>query len=155
MTYPYQELIERIRGEITDLERIVQRTLQGQVQVAWVGDLATKQQQPLEFRRLETARVEFPEWRETPTAEGDLDISGLLDIAADPRRLGRGESVLIGWNDDTLPGLNIRPVASQLTVRTVFVSQLRHAVRPPPRRDRNSFPELFREQREVDQVDFY
>ena len=123
---------------------VVRRTMDGTPQVAWVGDLASKQQQSLEFQRLNSSRVDFPQWRDSSalgfrSADGELNIREIVDLAVDPKRLGPGETVLIGWKDLIIPGMTIRPAASQVIARTVFVAQLAHAARPQARRDVNSY----------------
>ncbi len=124
---------------------VVRRTLDGTVQIAWVGDLGKKQRKTdLDFQRLASVAVAFQDWESSPatsrrSVEGDLNIRRLMDIATDPKRLGRGEVVLVGWNDAVLPGISVRPDASQITSRVLFVAQLRHAERPNPKRDVNCF----------------
>ena len=102
-----------------------------------------------------TQNVEFAEWEAIPTtsrksAEGDLNLRRLIEIATDQRRLGRGEMVLVGWNDQIIEGVTVHPGASQTTARTLFVVQLRHAVRPDPKKDVNSFAVLDRQKKRDD-----
>lgn len=142
---------------------VVQRSADGTPEVAWIGDLEKKTSKDLEFSPLNSRTVEFAEWEaQTATAkeveEGVLNIRQIMQIATDPNRLAPEEAILIGWNDQVLDGVEIRPAASQIDARTVFVAQLRHAVRPDPLRDLNNFAMLKRQvtqdNKENDNFDF-
>ena len=129
----------------------VVRRVDDSVEVAWVGDLRTKEKKvDLSFEELSTVSVAFDEWDQAPatsvnTVEGELNIRKLIDIATDPKRLGPEEMVLVGWNDAVIEGLIVKPEAAQVTSRTVVVAQLNHAKRPAPTRDTNSYAVLKRD----------
>jgi len=124
---------------------IVRRTSSDTVELARVGDLlAQAKLKSPDFQRLDTKLVEFESWEADETtsrvqAENGLNIRRLLDLATDPSRLGIGEMVLVGWTDKLIPGIAVKPKASQVLARTVVVAQLRHANRPEPKRDANSY----------------
>ena len=133
---------------------IVRRNEQNRVQAAWVGDLGTKEKKTdIRFEPLTTVELEFEQWNQTSATskrlvEGELNIRMLMDLATDPKRLGTGETVLVGWHDEVLPGIVVRPSASQVTARTLFVVHLKHEKRPEPKRDMNSFAVLDRDAKE-------
>ena len=133
---------------------VVVRRVDDSVEVAWVGDLRTKEKRvDIEFKELSTVTVAFDEWdKESATSvdpvEGELNIRKLIDIAADPKRLGPDEMVLVGWNDTVIDGLIVKPESAQITSRTVVVAQLTHATRPKPQRDTNSYAVLKRDRDE-------
>ena len=137
---------------------IVRRNEQGQVEVSWVGDLGTKERRnDITFQPLTTVEVAFDEWEEAAAtskrqAEGELNIRMLMDLATDPKRLDVGETLLVGWNDTVLPGIVVRPAASQATARTLFIVHLEHAKRPDPKRDANSFAVLERDAKDREAV---
>ena len=124
---------------------VVRRTSADTVDVARVGDFSSKAKlAALDFQRLDTKLVEFEAWEANPTttrveAEEGLNIRRLIDLAAEPSRLGIGEMVLVGWTEKLVPGISVKPKASQVVARTVVVAQLNHAQRPQPKRDANSF----------------
>jgi hypothetical protein len=138
---------------------IVRRTADKQIEVAWIGDLAKKSRfTELQFEPLETANLAFEEWENdtstsSTTLEGDLNIRTVMEVATDPQRLGVNESVLVGWSDQLLSGIEAKPAATQVNSRTLFVVQLQHADRPIPRRDRDCFAVMDRIFRETEQDD--
>ena len=129
---------------------VVRRNPGLDVEVAWIGDLEKKgRTSGLDFEPLVTANLGFPEWEENgstsvATLEGDLNIRRLMEIASDPKRLGPNETILVGWSDQLLEGIEAKPRATQVTARTLFVVQLQHADRPDPLRDENCFAVLDR-----------
>lgn len=138
---------------------VVRRTEDKQVEVAWIGDLAKKSRfTELQFEPLETANLAFPEWEgntstSSSTLEGDLNIRLVMEVATDPQRLGVNESVLVGWSDQLLGGIEAKPKATQVNSRTLFVVQLQHADRPVPQRDRDCFAVMDRFFRDTEQDD--
>jgi hypothetical protein len=48
-----------------------------------------------------------------------------------------GDLRLVAWTDQELPGMTIRPRASQSTVRTLVLAHLRRGQPPPARPDAN------------------
>ncbi len=124
---------------------LVRRTSHDVVEAARVGDLQAKASLAApDFRRLDTKLVEFESWEADPTTsrveqEDGLNVRRVIDLATDPARLGIGEMVLVGWTEKLVPGIAVKPKASQVVARTVIVAQLNHADRPEPQRDANSY----------------
>jgi hypothetical protein len=125
---------------------LIRRDAEGEVQVAWVGHLPAGRSQAVRFQWLRENRVDFPEWSASRQAAampaGQLSLGPLLTLAADPQRLGPGQGVLVGWTDRPMPGLAIRPAASQQIVRTVIVAHLRYAPWPAPQPDAQAFRQV-------------
>jgi hypothetical protein len=68
---------------------------------------------------------------------GQLTLGRLVDLACEARGLRTGEVRLIGWTDRNLPGLTIRPHASQERIRTLILVHLKDGRHPPAQRDEN------------------
>jgi hypothetical protein len=132
-----------------------------------VGRLDSQQTEPLRFRGpagLAELRRLWDEDLVTAATRpaGDIHLRPLLETAVDFRRLRPGDARLVGWTDQAVPGLTIHPRASQHTMRTVLVANLRYGPLPPPRGDAESarqtgftggkYPELRALQRETDQL---
>lgn len=124
---------------------IVRRTEDGTVEYAWLGDVDAKTKyEDISFQPLTSGQISFPEWEaeaatRKDSSEGDLNIRRIIDIATDPKRLGLGEVMFVGHNDQVVGGITVSPAAPQITARTVFVVQLHHAERPAPQRDINCY----------------
>ena len=138
---------------------VVRRNVESQIEVAWIGDLGTKQRfTELNFVPLQTAHLAFEQWEEsaatsTTSLEGDLNIRQLMEVASDPKRLGPNESVLVGWSDKLLDGIQAKPAATQINALTLFVVQLQHADRPEPKRDADCYAVLERRERDNEDDD--
>jgi hypothetical protein len=149
------KLLNQTNHQLRDAA-IIRRTLDDQLQVAWIGDLGKQQQADVAFSPLRDPLVEFAAWEQTTATrrdagEGELNIRRIFDVATDPQRLGLGETVLVGWNDELLDGMTVRPSAAQVTACTVFVAQLNHALRPQHGRDSNPYARLLSEKRQAEQ----
>ncbi len=113
-----------------------------QFNVAWLAELAPQTTVPLKFAAFDEPLVE--QWQssdvmsEQEEDEGDdVRLWRLAELAT--RQLGfmDGEVRLVGWTDDDLPGLEIRPTSSQFTRRSLILA---HLHRPPlgaPKPDAN------------------
>jgi hypothetical protein len=100
-------------------------------------------------------RVWLPQWEQVPVLksgrEGQQQESGepaqadtprvqltrLARLAADRLRLMPGDVRLVGWTDQRLPGLRIRPDAPQNLTYTLVVAHLARGELPRVRADRN------------------
>ncbi len=126
---------------------IVRRISKEGFEVAWVGDLKSKTAVPVTFSPLIDQRVDFPQWQENPTTSlivppDEVSLRELIDLAVDPERLGIGGVVLAGWTDQPMPGVTIRPAASQAMYRTMIVANLRYPTLIPSESDANTYWEL-------------
>ena len=116
----------------------------GHVEVAWIGDLSAGESNSVRFEPPTSQRALMQQWSESPTMAarqggGDIKLWRVLDQVRDPRRFAVGDVRLIGWTDESLPGLTITPSASQDTIRTLIVVNLRYGDWPDPKPDRNSY----------------
>jgi hypothetical protein len=66
-----------------------------------------------------------------------IRLTRLARLAADQLRLLPGDVRLIGWTDQRLPGMKIRPEAPQNTTYTLVLAHLVRGALPPVRPDRN------------------
>ena len=125
---------------------VVRRTDGGSYQVAWFGDVAPNSTVEAELRDTNAASLleAVPEWNTDPTTSADtgedeLGIRDLLQLATSKERLALGQTILVGWTDELLPGLQITPVASQASSRTVIVANLKYGELPAARSDANAW----------------
>jgi hypothetical protein len=99
----------------------------------------------------------LPQWNETPifshrsqrdSAESAADGRGirltrLARLASDRLRLLPGDVRLVGWTDQRLPGMHIRPEAPQNRTFTLVLAHLARGPLPPARPDRNLAEDFF------------
>ena len=71
-------------------------------------------------------------------ASGALNLRKLLDLGQDVQNLGAGETRLIGWSEDDLPGLAIEPAAPQTRRGILVVAHLGYGFGEVPRPDANT-----------------
>ncbi|MCH5376809.1 MAG: hypothetical protein JJ992_22815, partial [Planctomycetes bacterium] len=69
--------------------------------------------------------------------QGDLTLGRMLELACNAWGLRPGGVRLVGWTDKEFEGLNIRPRASQLMLRTMVLAHLRSGPLVPARPDKN------------------
>jgi hypothetical protein len=65
------------------------------------------------------------------------DQLSLADIAQDARQLGRGEVRLVGWLQEQIAGLEIRPAAPQTRFATLVIAHLKYGFGEDPQPDAN------------------
>jgi hypothetical protein len=75
---------------------------------------------------------------------GQLTLGRLVDLACEAHSLRNGDVRLIAWTDRKLPGLAIRPEASQEMLRTFVLVHLQDSPYPPAERDENLRAEVDR-----------
>lgn len=122
---------------------ILRRLENGTIEIAWIGDLAANTEHTIEFRAAENDWELFSQWNSSPvlavgTSGREVNLRHMLNVVKDTRQLQPGETRLLGWTEEDMPGLVISPVASQYTIRTMVVAHLQHATLPPPERDANT-----------------
>lgn len=81
-------------------------------------------------------RDEIIRWCRVSRA-GEVSLGQLCELASKALRLLPGETRLIGWTEDELPGVTIHPKAIQEVRRTLFLVHLRPGDLPMPQRDEN------------------
>ncbi|MCA9268074.1 MAG: hypothetical protein KDA41_06365, partial [Planctomycetales bacterium] len=117
------------------------------IEIAWIGELAPGTNEVVAFGPVTHARALIQQWEESPTTstqpvEGEVSLLRLLDLARDPRRLAAGDMKLIGWTDADLGGIELSPRATQATLRTLVVANLKYGAPGPPEVDENTYASL-------------
>jgi hypothetical protein len=89
-------------------------------------------------------RLNEPEVREwcRMSRQGQLSLGRLFELACQAGSLGNGAMRLVGWTDQDLPGMTIRPKASQKILRTMVLVHLRQAKYAEVRPDTNLINEF-------------
>ncbi len=90
------------------------------------------------------SRAELMAWYRDSRA-GDLSLGQLVDLASLALRLRPGDVRLIGWTDEHVPGMIIRPAAAQEVRRNLFLVHLRRGELPTPRPDVNCLADVIPE----------
>jgi len=111
------------------------------IEAAWVGRLAAGAAQPLRFAPV-SGRIRFAGWEQAPAtasraAKGSLSVRHLMEMAVSPAEMAEGDTRLIGWVDQDLPGMRVEPAASQTRRAAVVVAHLEEGARPIARPDAN------------------
>ena len=109
------------------------------VRVAWVGQLDSGASTPLDFRDSERRRS--LETTDDPLA-GKLSLQRLMELVENADVLRPGDVRMVGWTPERLPGVTIRPAASQAMSRTLVLAHLRFGAWPAPRPDKNTFQDV-------------
>jgi hypothetical protein len=81
-------------------------------------------------------RDEIVRWCRVSRA-GEVSLGQLWELATKGLRLLPGEVRLVGWTEEELPGVVIRPAAAQEVRRTMFLVHLKPGDLPIPQRDVN------------------
>lgn len=105
----------------------------GKLALAWVGGLEPAQATKLTFRPAESAGA----YLTSASQEARQTMRRLLELACHDASLQEGGVRLVAWTSQSLPGLVIRPQASQESLRTLVLVHLRRHALPPPQVDRN------------------
>ena len=74
------------------------------------------------------------------TAEtGQINLRQLMRIASSWHQLDVGGYRLVGWNDQEVLGMSVRPDSNQSTFRTLVVANVRYGALPEPQPDKNLY----------------
>jgi hypothetical protein len=126
---------------------VVRRTESGQVETAWLGTLKPGDTGDLQFVRQSERNAPGSLWmsqrRRSPltaseAAHGELHFRKLVETAEDPSELEPGDVRLVGWLDEEIPGLEIRPKAPQSRRAALVVAHLRRGFGQDPQPDANT-----------------
>ena len=112
---------------------VLYRTREGRLELAIVGSLGPAGTAQLDFRSAESV----DEYLNQVSDEGGQALRRLLKLAAKDAALRPGDVRFVAWTRDPLPGLEIRPQASQESMHTLVLVHLRRGPRSPPQPDRN------------------
>lgn len=122
---------------------VVRRDESGEVETAWVGTLEPEDGADLRFSRPEknaagplwaNRRSRSP-WTAEERDQRELNFRNLVELAEHPDRLEPGDVTLVGWLDEEIPGLVIRPTAPQSRRAALVVAHLRYGFGEDPRPD--------------------
>jgi hypothetical protein len=112
---------------------VLHKTSAGKLALAWAGNLEPGQAVKLSFQGVESAKA----YLDTASEEARQTLPRLLDLACHDAALRAGAVRLVAWTSQSLPGLDIRPLASQESLRTLVLVHLRRQPLPPPQGDLN------------------
>ncbi|MDA1055136.1 MAG: hypothetical protein O3C40_32340 [Planctomycetota bacterium] len=73
---------------------------------------------------------------------GELALGQLVDLASVGLRLRPGDVRLVGWSEEDLPGMVIRPTSAQEARRNLFLIHLQRGPLPEPRPDVNTIADF-------------
>lgn len=110
----------------------------GQWELALIGSVPPTATTALKFRPVEAADA----YVDSVSEKGRQTLRRLLELACRDRSLQAGDVRLVAWTAQGLPGLSIRPQASQESIRTLVLIHLRRGALPAPQRDQNLKAEL-------------
>ncbi len=121
------------------------------VETAWVGTLEPGETALL---RWSGARTEGGFWRDersdspvvaTGGEHGQLSLQTLIELAEDRNGMHPGDVRLVGWFEDTVAGLRIKPSAPQSRRATLVVANLRYGHAGDPLPDANTAADVTRD----------
>ena len=140
LTEPAPGLFRIVNDTDLELQDVgVVRLIDGEVQVAWIGELPPKAAIQAKFISFDVDQPMFSGWSKLEAKSNDeIQVHALLRLALTPSRLNEGDVRLAGWCDQQMPGLTIQPAASQQTYRTVLVANLKYGSFPKPQSDLNT-----------------
>ena len=119
---------------------ILHRLDDGQVELAWVGDLDAGGMRPLRFSTADDPKDlfqgDFAGWRDG-AGQGELTLQRMAQLACGPWSQAPGGFRLVAWTDQEFEGLKIYPRASQSVLRTFVLAELRRGSLPAARPDVN------------------
>jgi hypothetical protein len=123
---------------------VIQRGTDRTYQSAWLGTLRPKTAVPVRFEAAPDNQPYVGQWREADAlrprggaTQRAVSLRRLVELATTKLSLGPGEVRLLGWTDQELPGLEIRPQISQQTLRTLALIHLQPGQLPVARPDAN------------------
>ncbi len=115
--------------------------------VGWIGTIEPGQSATVELRQGKRGKSYFSEWdssemtARTPIP-GGLNVRPLLQLAYD--QVAAGQTRLVAWTNEEMPGLSVRPGAAQLHRATVVVAHLDDVPEALPKPDANSRAEIMK-----------
>ncbi|AMV32349.1 hypothetical protein VN12_09510 [Pirellula sp. SH-Sr6A] len=140
---------------------VLQLNQQGELQIGWIGDLATGESTEVQWFDGDKIERWHPNWDKNPIlkrpdvlrADGtkwhgdeafdDLYLGSLLELVASQYPLGRGECIAIGWTDQDKSRLAIAPSTTQTKKRTLVLLHAKASELPPaPTPDAGIFPRI-------------
>jgi hypothetical protein len=125
---------------------VVRKSDSGEIETAWIGTLEAGQSVRLQFSPQPETNVAGQLWagrrdRSPVTAsagEHGLSFRRLVDLAEDPSGLQAGDVRLVGWFQQEVPGLVVRPGSPQSRRAALVLAHLRYGFGKAPRPDVNT-----------------
>jgi hypothetical protein len=121
---------------------VLRRTRAGQLQAAFLPALEAGTSVALVFEDIDEPLLE--QWDNSSVMSstagqerGHVNLSRLAALATQRLQVLKGDVRLVGWMDNELPGLVIRPSAAQQTSHTLVLVHLRRGELPAPVPDEN------------------
>jgi len=145
---------------------VIRRNESGDLETAWIGTLTPEQVAIVRFRPLPDTVPSEGQGHDAPNlhvgplwakerdrsgltapgaAKGQLNFRQLVELAEDPEELGPGDVKLIGWLDDEIPGLEVKPQSAQSRRAALVVARLRFGFGEDPQPDVNTRQEIQRD----------
>ncbi len=118
---------------------VIHRPPNGEPRGAWIGELAPGETAVVS---LESFSESFMQRNESDTTaneppRGALSLAALVKIAERQTEINRGDTRLVAWIGDELPGASIQPAASQSRAATLVVANLEYGMGAPPIPDKS------------------
>jgi hypothetical protein len=126
---------------------VVRMTESGELEAAWIGRLEPEATARPVFRPASTKEVKdgiWPDRRDqseltaSGAPPGELNIRELVELAEDCRELRPGDVRLVGWTEEKIPGMEVKPAAPQSRTATVVIAHLAFGPGEGPKRDFNT-----------------
>lgn len=121
------------------------RDSESSCQIAVIGDVEVGGIQPVRFESVDPANRLNEHLNEhsatmlSSAETGQMNLRQLMRIASSWHQLDVGGYRLVGWNDQEVPGMSVRPDSNQATFRTLVVANVRYAPFPEPQPDKNLY----------------
>lgn len=123
---------------------LVRRGTDGRLEFALVRSLRAQDSMPVHFAPVDDELIndkaffDFGKGLGPKGAGSVLQLQELLELATNPSRFYPGDLKLIGWFDNELPGLQVRPQINQYSFRGLLVANLEYGSLPLPESDVNA-----------------
>ena len=116
----------------------------GEMQVSLIGDLPIGEEVTLDFADVGDGKEVFQFLnRDVTTAQavekGVVSMNELYRLGLNPAQFAPGDMRLLGWTEQEMEGMEIKPAATQNTFRTLLVDHLHYRDFATPETDSNHF----------------
>jgi len=126
---------------------VVRMTESEKLEAAWIGRLEPEAAARLLFRPTASKEIENGLWPDrrsqskltaTVALPGELNIRALVELVEDSSELRPGDVRLVGWTEEKIPGMEVKPSAPQSRTATVVIAHLAFGPGEDPKRDFNT-----------------
>ena len=126
---------------------VVRKSRTGELQTAWIGRLEPEAAARPVFRAATKKDEEDGIWRTqrnrqeltaTGAPGGVLNVGELVKLAEDCRELRPGDVRMVGWTEEKIAGLEVKPAAPQSRAATVVIAHLAFGPGDDPEPDFNT-----------------